>query len=96
MTLHYIPLHQVSYEFLPPGWGVAGLLDDVATASPPFHTLIDSGALITGLTNVQAALCSTTLLFYYTTILLYYNYSTTLIFYCPTVLLYYCSTTLLY
>ena len=32
---------------------VNGLLDGVANADPPYHTLIDSGALITGMSNVQ-------------------------------------------
>jgi len=45
----------VFYEFLPKQWGVHHLLDEVAAASPPYHTLIDSGALITGMTNVQVA-----------------------------------------
>ena len=45
----------VSYDFLPDTWSVHQLLDDIADASPPYHTLIDAGALITGLTNVQVA-----------------------------------------
>ena len=34
---------------------MGGLLDEVAAARPPYHTLIDAGALITGLTNLQVA-----------------------------------------
>ena len=36
-------------------WSVTSLIADIATASPPFHALIDTGALVTGLTNVQVA-----------------------------------------
>jgi hypothetical protein len=36
-------------------WSVAKLLDDVATASPPFHVLLDCGALITGMGNYDVA-----------------------------------------
>eukprot|EP00966_Prymnesium_polylepis_P296059 6838267-Prymnesium_polylepis.1 len=45
----------VSSTFVPPNWSVTGLLDGVASAQPPYHTLIDSGALITGMSNVQVA-----------------------------------------
>ena len=36
-------------------WTVQKVLDSIATASPPFNTLIDVGALITGLTNEEVA-----------------------------------------
>jgi hypothetical protein len=37
------------------GWSVRSLLDYIANATPPFHALIDTGALITGLSNLQVA-----------------------------------------
>ncbi|GAB5356506.1 hypothetical protein AAMO2058_000295800 [Amorphochlora amoebiformis] len=37
------------------GWTVEGLLTKIATAKPPYHALIDTGALVTGLTNDQVA-----------------------------------------
>lgn len=42
-------------EYIEKGWTAKGLLDRVATASPPYHALIDTGALITGLSNYQVA-----------------------------------------
>lgn len=36
-------------------WTARSLLRDVARADPPFHALIDVGALITGLNNEDAA-----------------------------------------
>ena len=46
----------VSYAVVPQGWTVRGLLDNIATATnPPFHALIDTGALITGMSNLQVA-----------------------------------------
>jgi hypothetical protein len=36
-------------------WSVTKLLDDLATASPPFHVLLDCGALITGMSNYDVA-----------------------------------------
>ena len=36
-------------------WTVTKLLDDVATANPPFHVLLDCGALVTGLSNYEVA-----------------------------------------
>jgi hypothetical protein len=38
-----------------PTWTVEGLLTWVANATPPFHALIDVGALVTGFSNEQAA-----------------------------------------
>jgi hypothetical protein len=40
---------------LPSGWNVYSLLDFIATADPPFHALIDTGALITGMSNQKVA-----------------------------------------
>eukprot|EP01012_Entosiphon_sulcatum_P062087 TRINITY_DN8821_c0_g1_i1.p1 TRINITY_DN8821_c0_g1~~TRINITY_DN8821_c0_g1_i1.p1 ORF type:complete len:4205 (-),score=604.71 TRINITY_DN8821_c0_g1_i1:28-12642(-) len=46
----------VHADFAEDQWTVLGLLKHVATASsPPFHALIDTGALITGLTNLEVA-----------------------------------------
>jgi hypothetical protein len=38
------------------GWTPETILDEIATADPPYHALIDAGALITGLSNYQVAL----------------------------------------
>ena len=45
----------VNATLAPPGWSVRSLLRHVATATPRFHALIDTGALITGLSNRQVA-----------------------------------------
>ena len=37
------------------GWTVKSLLEHIATAEPRFHALIDTGALITGLSNKEVA-----------------------------------------
>ena len=44
----------VSYQLLN-NWSVRGLLNKVAQADPPFHALIDTGALITGMDNLAVA-----------------------------------------
>ncbi len=45
-----------SHEVLSGAWSVKGLLCMVASStSPSFHALIDTGALVTGLTNLQVA-----------------------------------------
>jgi len=36
-------------------WSVRALLEQVATWSPPLHALIDTGALVTGLSNLEVA-----------------------------------------
>jgi hypothetical protein len=43
----------VSHEVVEEGWSVKSLLNKIATANPPYHALIDTGALITGMTNFQ-------------------------------------------
>ena len=43
----------VDYTAMPDDWTVAGLLDMIAAADPPYHALIDTGALITGMSNYQ-------------------------------------------
>ena len=44
-----------AYTALPFDWSVDSLLAEIANASPAFHALIDTGALVTGLTNLQVA-----------------------------------------
>lgn len=44
----------VSYE-IKSDWSVKQLLKDIATRQPPAHALIDTGALITGMTNQEVA-----------------------------------------
>ena len=45
-----------SYELTKEAWTVHSLLDRIKTAVEPcFHALIDTGALITGLSNLQVA-----------------------------------------
>jgi len=48
----------VSYEVIEEGWSVKSLLNQIANADPPYHALIDTGALITGMTNFQVCLSS--------------------------------------
>lgn len=47
----------MSHECLSEGWSVEALLERIATATLPtrFHSLIDTGALITGYSNEQVA-----------------------------------------
>ena len=45
----------VTYMPLSLEWSVDSLLDTIANASPPYNALIDTGALVTGLTNLQVA-----------------------------------------
>jgi hypothetical protein len=45
----------VSSRLLGAEWSVKKLLDDIATANPPFHVLLDCGALITGMSNFDVA-----------------------------------------
>eukprot|EP00931_Biecheleriopsis_adriatica_P073552 TRINITY_DN47812_c0_g1_i1.p1 TRINITY_DN47812_c0_g1~~TRINITY_DN47812_c0_g1_i1.p1 ORF type:complete len:4288 (-),score=931.49 TRINITY_DN47812_c0_g1_i1:37-12879(-) len=40
---------------IPAGWDAKALLSQVANAEPPYHALIDTGALITGLENLEVA-----------------------------------------
>ena len=44
-----------SYLPFPLDWSVEGLLRSIATANPPYNALIDTGALVTGLSNLQVA-----------------------------------------
>ena len=44
-----------SIDILESGWSVKSVLDRVATANPPYHALIDTGALVTGYDNLGVA-----------------------------------------
>lgn len=45
----------MSSRLLDVNWSVTKLLDSIATAQPPFHALLDCGALITGMSNYDVA-----------------------------------------
>jgi hypothetical protein len=46
----------VSYEIVPEAWTAHSLLQRIASANEPkFHALIDTGALITGMTNFEVS-----------------------------------------
>ena len=45
----------LSHELLRPGWNARAILRRAATAEPRRHALIDTGALVTGLSNAEAA-----------------------------------------
>jgi len=45
----------VTYQPLPLEWSVDSLVDLIALADPPFNALIDTGALVTGMSNLQVA-----------------------------------------
>ena len=45
----------VASRLLSSDWTVTKILDDIATNNPPFHCLIDTGALITGMSNYEVA-----------------------------------------
>jgi hypothetical protein len=45
----------VTTATFPEEWSVRGLLTNIAKAQPPFHALIDTGALITGMDNSEVA-----------------------------------------
>lgn len=52
--LHWLTAPQiVSPTPLPNDWSVLGLLQLVAEWNPPLHALIDTGALVTGMSNVE-------------------------------------------
>lgn len=57
MMVHYLTDPAVaSHRLLGTEWSVAGLLEEVAKSNdPPFHALIDGGALVTGMTNLEVA-----------------------------------------
>lgn len=45
----------MDYEVMPDDWSVPKVLDHIAQADPPYHALIDTGAIITGMTNLDVA-----------------------------------------
>ena len=45
----------VTYQVLPNDWTVHGILDMIASASLQYHALLDTGALITGMSNIEVA-----------------------------------------
>ena len=54
--LHYLTDPAiVGHHALQDSWGVQSTLDMIATANPPYHALIDTGALVTGLNNFEVA-----------------------------------------
>jgi hypothetical protein len=54
--LYYLSSPEImSYDLLENEWSVKSLLQRIASASPPVHALIDTGALITGMTNLEVA-----------------------------------------
>lgn len=57
MMVHYLTDPAVaSHRLLGNDWSVQKLLGEVATSTdPPFHALIDGGALVTGMTNLEVA-----------------------------------------
>lgn len=59
MMIHYLTDPVVaSHRQLDTNWSVFGLLAEVAKSNdPPFHALIDGGALVTGMTNLEVARC---------------------------------------
>lgn len=59
MMIHYLTDPVVaSHRQLDTNWSVSGLLAEVAKSNdPPFHALIDGGALVTGMTNLEVARC---------------------------------------
>lgn len=57
MMVHYLTDPAVaSHRLLGNDWSVQKLLAEVAGSSdPPLHALIDGGALVTGMTNLEVA-----------------------------------------
>lgn len=57
MMVHYLTDPAVaSHRLLGADWSVTGLLGQVARSTdPPLHALIDGGALVTGMTNLEVA-----------------------------------------
>ena len=54
--LHFLTSSSVvSSRLLNSNWNVNSLLDDIIRSDPPFHCLIDTGALITGMSNYEVA-----------------------------------------
>ena len=45
----------MSSRLLGADWTVTKILDSIIQSDPPFHVLIDTGALITGISNYEVA-----------------------------------------
>lgn len=53
---HYLSSDSImSSRVLGADWTVTKVLDDIIMSDPPFHVLIDTGALITGMSNYEVA-----------------------------------------
>lgn len=53
---HYLTSDSImSSRLLGSDWTVTGVLDGIIKSDPPFHVLIDTGALITGMSNYDVA-----------------------------------------
>jgi Ca2+-binding EF-hand superfamily protein len=56
LVLHFLTSSRIMSTFTAPqDWTVKGLLNKIATADPPYNALIDTGALITGMSNYEVA-----------------------------------------
>jgi hypothetical protein len=56
LVLNFLTSPRIMSTFTAPqGWTVKGLLNKIATADPPYNALIDTGALITGMSNYEVA-----------------------------------------
>jgi len=53
--IHVLTSPQVTTACFKEDWNARSLLRDIATANPPIHALIDTGALITGMDNEKVA-----------------------------------------
>ncbi len=54
-VIHVLTSPRVVTHSIQSNWSVQGLLRSIARADPPFHVLIDTGALITGMSNEEVA-----------------------------------------
>mgnify|MGYP001384993886 CR=1 FL=1 len=55
---HRIVQGSVVPQMLDQNWDVTAVLNSIATADPPYHALIDTGALITGMSNFEVRVTS--------------------------------------
>lgn len=53
--VHVLTSSEVTSASIKKRWTARSILKDVAKSDPPFHALIDTGALITGFSNLMAA-----------------------------------------
>ena len=54
-VVHVLSNPEVTTASIKDNWTAQSLLEDIATANPPFHALIDTGALMTGLSNFDVS-----------------------------------------